>query len=301
MLTGEGSFFKTHLDTPRDEAMFGSLVITFPTKHEGGALTFRHEGNELQVDSGKLLAEQPEPCVVYAAFYSDVEHEVFPVQSGHRVTLTYNLYFGKDEPFSALVGNAIPVHGAALEATFANLLADPTFLPEGGCLGFGLRHQYPLNTSKDKDWKFNHEAKRAELQALHKYLKGGDAMLQQICNKLGLKNYLGIVYREDDDEIMCNQVVDLDDDQTMHSEGLWNYLVTKYEVEMLHDASTGEDHGGWGRCVWWVTQSPRANSSNLQRYLAWGNEPQIAFTYFRVCLFVEMGKAGSRAKVDVVL
>jgi hypothetical protein len=30
--------------------------------------------------------------IEWAAFYSDCEHEVHEVQSGHRVTLTYNLY-----------------------------------------------------------------------------------------------------------------------------------------------------------------------------------------------------------------
>jgi len=31
-------------------------------------------------------------CVSWAAFYSDVEHEVLEVANGHRITLTYNLY-----------------------------------------------------------------------------------------------------------------------------------------------------------------------------------------------------------------
>lgn len=33
--------------------------------------------------------------IQFAAFYSDVEHEVLEVHSGHRVTLTYNLYAGE--------------------------------------------------------------------------------------------------------------------------------------------------------------------------------------------------------------
>ena len=48
--------------------MFGSLVITFPTKHEGGFLAFRHEGNEWTSDPEKLPAERSNLCVVYAAF-----------------------------------------------------------------------------------------------------------------------------------------------------------------------------------------------------------------------------------------
>jgi len=34
----KGSFFKPHVDTPRSDKMFGSLVIVFPSPHEGGAL-----------------------------------------------------------------------------------------------------------------------------------------------------------------------------------------------------------------------------------------------------------------------
>ena len=43
---GKGSFFKPHVDTPRGEKMFGSLVVVFPTPHEGGALFLRHHGHE---------------------------------------------------------------------------------------------------------------------------------------------------------------------------------------------------------------------------------------------------------------
>lgn len=37
-------------------------------------------------------ADAGPPAIRWAAFYSDCEHEVLEVRSGHRVTLTYNLY-----------------------------------------------------------------------------------------------------------------------------------------------------------------------------------------------------------------
>ncbi|KAJ2962575.1 hypothetical protein NUW54_g14331 [Trametes sanguinea] len=43
---GEGAFFKPHLDTPRSTSMFASLVVVFPTPHEGGELVLRHGGKE---------------------------------------------------------------------------------------------------------------------------------------------------------------------------------------------------------------------------------------------------------------
>lgn len=90
---GTGSFFKAHKDTPRGENMFGSLVVVFPTRHEGGALHLRHKGEEWTFDSAALTSAQEDPSIAYIAFYSDVEHEVSVVNSGYRVTLTYNLYF----------------------------------------------------------------------------------------------------------------------------------------------------------------------------------------------------------------
>jgi len=101
---GKGSFFKPHVDTPRSEMMFGSLVIVFPTPHEGGGLLLRHRGHEWIFDSGKELADlvegQRQPSIAYVAFFSDIEHEVAPVISGYRVTLTFNLYIDASGPVS---------------------------------------------------------------------------------------------------------------------------------------------------------------------------------------------------------
>jgi hypothetical protein len=78
--------------------MFGSLVIVFPTLHEGGVLFLRHRGKEWTFDSGRELTTERQRSIRYAAFFSDIEHEVTPVISGHRVTLTYNLYFDDTGP-----------------------------------------------------------------------------------------------------------------------------------------------------------------------------------------------------------
>ncbi|KAL1947048.1 hypothetical protein VTO73DRAFT_14009 [Trametes versicolor] len=89
---GKGAFFKPHVDTPRSQKMFGSLVVVFPTPHEGGQLILRKEDSEWTFDAAQLLSGNADR-IAYVAFFSDVEHEVLPVLSGHRVTITYNLYF----------------------------------------------------------------------------------------------------------------------------------------------------------------------------------------------------------------
>ncbi|KAJ6016537.1 hypothetical protein N7540_011128 [Penicillium herquei] len=81
--------FKAHVDTPRSEDQMGSLVVCLPTPHEGGDLTVRRQGRQNVYSWGQLSASH----IQWAAFYSDEEHEVGEVTQGHRVTLTYNLYW----------------------------------------------------------------------------------------------------------------------------------------------------------------------------------------------------------------
>lgn len=88
----EGRFFKTHKDTPRSEDMVASLVVGFPTSHEGGTLVLRHNEKEFTYDSGSLL-DPLSSKIGYVAFFSDI------VSGWHRVTLNYNLYASKS-PFT---------------------------------------------------------------------------------------------------------------------------------------------------------------------------------------------------------
>jgi hypothetical protein len=82
-----GGHFKAHVDTPRSEGMFGSLVVCLPSVFTGGELVTRHLGHPVKFDWSSCAT-----AVQWAAFFSDVYHEVHPVTSGHRISLTYNLY-----------------------------------------------------------------------------------------------------------------------------------------------------------------------------------------------------------------
>lgn len=86
-----GGFFKSHVDTPRSEQMFGSLVVCLPTQFSGGELVTRHHGHTVKFDWSSP-PDNPRKTASWAVFFSDVEHEVLPVSHGHRITLTYNLY-----------------------------------------------------------------------------------------------------------------------------------------------------------------------------------------------------------------
>lgn len=73
--------------------MLASLLISLPTAHTGGELIVDDAGIE-RVFRGDAND------IVLAAFYAFRRHEVRPVTSGHRVTLTFNLLV-EAEPSSA--------------------------------------------------------------------------------------------------------------------------------------------------------------------------------------------------------
>ena len=129
---GPGGHFKAHVDTPRGQEMFGSLVVCLPSRFTGGALSVRHQSKELVCDG---WSSNPAQKIQWAAFFSDVEHEVLPVADGYRVTLTYNLYH------SEKIGNATQ---SPFYKELAAALGDPHFMREGGVLGFACRHKYVL-------------------------------------------------------------------------------------------------------------------------------------------------------------
>jgi predicted 2-oxoglutarate/Fe(II)-dependent dioxygenase YbiX/8-oxo-dGTP pyrophosphatase MutT (NUDIX family) len=84
LVYSKGQFFLPHQDSEKHDGMVATLVVTLPSKHTGGELVVHHLG-ELTTYRG--FADR----VAMVAFYSDCKHEVLPVRSGRRVTLTYNL------------------------------------------------------------------------------------------------------------------------------------------------------------------------------------------------------------------
>ncbi len=103
-LTGKGSFFKSHKDTPRGDHMFGSLVFILPSPHAGGELVLKHGEDEYTFNAASTLKDLTN-SIAYVAFYSDVDHEVREVTDGHRITVTYNLSWAKSG------GNTPPASG----------------------------------------------------------------------------------------------------------------------------------------------------------------------------------------------
>lgn len=121
--------FKPHIDTPRGQTQFGSLVVCLPLEHKGGELQVRHKGLETTYEWGSALDR-----ISWAAFYSDCEHEVLEVTSGHRLTLTYNLYGIRSiGPTGNLATCALDVLQMPLYQSLKEMIENKDFLRDGEC------------------------------------------------------------------------------------------------------------------------------------------------------------------------
>ncbi|KAF7964956.1 hypothetical protein HWV62_1440, partial [Athelia sp. TMB] len=246
------------------------------------------------------LAKRTEPSIGYVAFYSDVEHEVALVTSGYRVTLTYNLYYAADTPEPSIAIRQFASEGeVTFKAGLLELLDDPTVLPAGGIIGFGLQHEYPVNDQTTLIDMVNH-------------LKGGDALVKRACDQLCLKFSLMFAYKDKrgdrvDHSILSPVYIDLSE----HRE------VANLKRELLdcggmavRDALSGdlcEDDSEYDpywqvagedekpMAIYWVNK-PTANASVKCIYMAYGNEASLSHYYAKVSLCVFVGPAGSRAQ-----
>ncbi|KAF5011843.1 hypothetical protein FDECE_2075 [Fusarium decemcellulare] len=138
--------FRSHVDTPRSRSQFGSLVVCLPVEHEGGTLEVRHGDQTISFDWASSSGSS-NSSIQWAAFYSDCEHEVLPVTSGHRITLTYNLYITRGNTQLSREPNALDITQTPLYRQLEGLLNDKDFLPDGGYVGFYTTHAYPHTSS----------------------------------------------------------------------------------------------------------------------------------------------------------
>ena len=279
--------------------MFGSLVLVFPTEHEGGALLLRHSGREWDFDSAKLIADQKAAAtddkrshVGYVAFFSDVDHEVAKVISGHRVTITYNLHFKDKEPGLEQVSMLPPIE-MTFKKALESALGDDTFLPDGGYLGFGFCHEYPVETGPERP----HTNK---VQLVARYLKGRDAVIRRVCTSLGLLTKIMLDFEEKgqwggeyeflhDSELRFNpDTLHLEDDSTL-TECMRTYHNNSSVIKHEYEAPDFT--------VLWVTDRREYNQIELP-YLMMGNQPCLSCVYGKFCFLVKVGKSGERKTVE---
>ncbi|WP_405087612.1 2OG-Fe(II) oxygenase [Microbispora sp. NBC_01389] len=144
LLYETGQFFVTHQDSEKDDSMVGTLVVTLPSDHTGGELVIEHRGQRAEYRGSKV-------AVSLVAFYADCHHQVLPVKTGNRITLTYNLLLTGDSGAAAEDALAEEV-AACLDEHFAT----PAVLPYGRGqtdpptrLAYLLDHEY---TERGLSW-----------------------------------------------------------------------------------------------------------------------------------------------------
>ncbi|OCH89176.1 hypothetical protein OBBRIDRAFT_804895 [Obba rivulosa] len=132
---GPGSFFKWSVGGSTTEA-----VQLLPSYTPEGQFDPRH--------------------VTYVAFFSEAEHEVMPVNTGYRVTITYGLDLQSNNRATNSRARAVKHDTPTNELDICIALR--------GRLGFGLRRWYPIDIVHPE---------KNELKKPSKHLKGSDAAL----------------------------------------------------------------------------------------------------------------------------
>ncbi|MFA1551882.1 2OG-Fe(II) oxygenase [Actinomadura chokoriensis] len=137
LLYETGQFFVTHQDSEKDDTMVGTLVVTLPSVHTGGELVIEHLGDTAEYRGSKV-------AVSLVAFYADCRHQVLPIKTGNRITLTYNLFL--TGPGAALTEDALTEELAACLtehfATPARLLYGRGHAEPPIRLAYLLDHEY---------------------------------------------------------------------------------------------------------------------------------------------------------------
>ncbi|KAH6644873.1 hypothetical protein C7974DRAFT_440487 [Boeremia exigua] len=275
---GPSGMFKPHLDTPRSDLHFGSLVVCLPSAHQGGQLVVRHQGLSTTFDWSKDSSN-----LQWAAFYSDCEHEVSQVTSGYRLTLTYNLFLrrsvGHNAGTNAVDASQLPVYKEVQAA-----LANPSFFPNGGLLGKYCSHAYAHATKEGAS-------------ALPAALKGSDMVAYEIFKSLGVP----VAIRP---ELDIKGKFYVYDDESEDAAYLSHSVIGK---ELM-----GSSGGGYEDCsmkerfegfphdllkVKWLN-TPVADSRNFQySYLVYGNQAEIDWAYSHCVLLMEIPPYPERTKV----
>lgn len=95
-------------------------------------MAVRHRGRQVVFDWASAIEKSPS-TVQWAAFFSDCEHEVMEVTDGHRLTLTYNLYWTPQGPASMADNlGAFDPESLTFFSPLQGLVECPQFLAKGG-------------------------------------------------------------------------------------------------------------------------------------------------------------------------
>lgn len=137
----EGGFFKPHKDTQRTQNHFGTLILFLPSVYEGGDFIISH--GDITRTFNHSVKEDEELEIQWLSFFADCVHEIKPLTSGCRATLTFNLFFeGNQElmiPDDKSLVNTI-------EERLDKIFDNQRHFPQSTKLCFLLSHDYTDST-----------------------------------------------------------------------------------------------------------------------------------------------------------
>jgi hypothetical protein len=300
----DGGHFAPHKDTPRGHDMFGTLVVCLPSQFRNGNLVLRHRGVVQKHHWGLAIEKQTTPNKLHwAAFFGDVDHQIERVWIGARVTLTYLLRRGEPKtPARDVAGRDL---APRIQQAWQALLADKSFLPKGGILGYPCCHLY------HQDARFQRKQSAVNRQSSTR-LKGRDQLVAATALQAGLRVRFNPYMFED----CTDETWQLDRFPTSKEKSSLGWQVDSSDLEgALPIRASSETEGNFG--VTWLEPPPSSDKSTWQSkeerdlelpaaarlhscdYCPWGyfgNESSQVDLYTFAALHIEIPKFGQRLR-----
>ena len=229
-----------------------------------------------------------------------MEHEIYPVTMGHRITLTYNIYFQEGKT-NIMEPPSDDLNKHPFCITLSRLInEDSTFLPFGGVIIFYLTHEYP---------NFRSEGCGQLPKTLIGFLKGNDRALCQIAKALNLfpeAKALIDIDRYSSNSTVLSNTTGLSDFSECYGETLDEALRKLLYPEQGDFQEGAESPGGrkWSDCMLFLNQDSKAGTQWKESYIAYGNEASIGYMYGKAILAMYVqpwGKDGRIESDNVVL
>lgn len=187
-----GDFFLSHRDSEKEKGMFGTLVITLPSKFTGGDLIVKYGGETEIINFSEASSINK---LSISAFYADCEHEIKPLTSGHRICLVYNLV--QEQAVNKIEPPSVKTYIGQL----ANSLKKQFEINKSKPIIVLLGHQYtPENFSLD-NLKLNDRYKAEILLQAAAQINSYAKMCLVTSYKIGTPDYDGGFDYDDDDDM----------------------------------------------------------------------------------------------------
>ncbi|KAJ3030816.1 UNVERIFIED_CONTAM: hypothetical protein HDU68_007733 [Siphonaria sp. JEL0065] len=286
---GQEGFFKAHVDTPISADMFGSLVVCLPVVFEGGVLTIargeadentHREASSKAFDWGTSTQDATGTHLIqWAAFFSDCPHEISPISSGTRITLTYNL-FKRNRAEKVFLDAAItsPRDCAFLSELKSNL-SKQSFFECGAVLMFHCQHAYQVYQRGKRDgqraygsFKSNKEIDSEDVIPL---LKGADMSVFEAALACNLQVFLKPLYdgAQQHTHVLGTQFRGFGESPDEEFGEGWNFL-----QKVVGNVIEVDDK----KVVWFG----HALKMDRHEYLHYGNQATVAYVYSSAVIVV---------------